>query len=102
MHANLDSQVTFVHQSLPLEGDLATKLYREKKLLKICFHNLLKHSLNNLIYYSLNSSQMCIEIVYTSDQNNVEIKIVYTFTQTHDFRTIKGKQFFVICFPSGD
>ena len=32
---------------------------------------------------------MCIEIVYTS-------------TQTHDFRTIKGKQFFAIYFPNVD
>ena len=43
---------------------------------------------------------MYIEIVYTSDQNNVEIEIVYTSTQTHDFRTIKGKQLFAIYFPN--
>ena len=45
---------------------------------------------------------MCIEIVYTSDQNNAEIEIVYTSTQTHDFRTIKGKHLFAIYFPNVD
>ena len=88
------------HGFLPPEGDLATKLYRANKILKIFFHNLLKYSLNNLVYYSLNSSHMCIEIVYASDKNNVEIEKVYTSTQTHDFRTIKGKHLFAIYFPS--
>ena len=45
---------------------------------------------------------MCIEIVYTSDQNNAEIEKVYIAAQTHDFRTIKGKQFFAIYFPNVD
>ena len=45
---------------------------------------------------------MCIEIVSTSDQNNVEIEIGYTSTQTHDDRTIKGKHLFAIYFPNVD
>ena len=57
---------------------------------------------------------MCIEIVYTSDQNNVEIEIVYTSGQKmlkskkftllpkYDFRTIKGKHIFAIYFPNAD
>ena len=45
---------------------------------------------------------MCIEIAYTSDQNNVEIEKVYTSTQTHDFRTIKGKHFLLFLFPNVD
>ena len=45
---------------------------------------------------------MCIELAYTSDQNKVEIEQVYTSTQTHDFRTIKGKHFFAIYFPNVD
>ena len=31
LHATLDSQVTFFHQILPPEGDLATKLYTSDK-----------------------------------------------------------------------
>ena len=45
---------------------------------------------------------MCIEIVYTSDPNNVEIEIVYISAQIHDFRTIKGQQFCAIYFPNVD
>ena len=63
---------------------------------------LLTSVLNNLVYYSLNSSHMCIEIVYTSDQQNVEIEIVYISAQIHDVRTIKEKQLFVIYFPNVD
>ena len=58
-------------------GRLSHEALQRKKLLKIFCHNLLKYSLNNLVYYSLNSSHMCIEIAYTSDQNNVEIEKVY-------------------------
>ena len=41
-------------------------------------------------------------MVYTSGQTNVEIEKVYTSTQIHDLRTIKGKHVVVIYFPNVD
>ena len=70
MHANLDSQVTSVHQNLPPEGDLATKLYTPAR----------KHVEIEIVYTS-DQNNVEIEIVYTSGQNNVEIEIVYTSGQ---------------------
>ena len=72
MHATLDSQVTFFfNQSLPPEGDLATKLYTSDK--------------DNL------KDNVEIEIVYTSDKKeHAEIEIVYTSVKK---KMLKSKSF---------
>ena len=104
MHATLDSQVTFFHQNLPPEGDLATKLYtsdKEHVEIEIVYTS----DQNNVeieIVYTSDQNNVEIEIVYTSGQTNVEIEKVYTSAQTHDFRTIKGQQLFAINFPNDD
>ena len=91
MHANLDSQVTFFHQKLPPEGDLATKLCTSDK----------EHVKIEIVYTS-DQNNVDIEIVYTYGQHNVEIETVYISAQTHDFRPIKGKHCFAIYFPNAD
>ena len=70
MHANLDSQVTFFHQNLPPEGDLATKLYTSDK-----------ENVEIEIVYTSDQTNVESEIAYTSDQTNVEIEIAYTSDQ---------------------
>ena len=87
MHANLDSQVTFFHQNLPPEGDLATKLYTSDK-----------EDVEIKIVYTSDQKNVEIEIVYTSGQTKVEIEQMYISAQIHDFRTIKGKQILLFIF----